>query len=71
MNPLLDTLRAFGYYFAHALLTVLRWVTYPLKPVCYLLYIFALPFIYIAQFFSAIVAYPARKLPGSFIEVCD
>lgn len=70
MNPYLDVVMNFVYYTVYALLTTLRWITYPLRPVWYLLYVFALPFIYIAHFLASAVAYPARKLPGSAIEVC-
>jgi len=69
MNPYLETVLAFIYYFVYASLTVLRWVTYPLTPIWYLLYVFALPFIYIGQFLSSAATYPARKLPGSTVEV--
>jgi hypothetical protein len=71
MHPFLETVLALIYYIVYALRTVLRWITYPLTPVWYLLYIFALPFIYIGQFFSSAVTYPARKLPGSIIEVSN
>lgn len=70
MNPYLEIVLDFIYYIVYALLTALRWVTYPLKPIWYLLYVFALPFIYIGQFFASAIAYPARKFPGSAIEVC-
>lgn len=70
MNPYLEIVLDFIYYTVYAFLTALRWITYPLKPIWYLLYVFALPFIYIGQFFASAVAYPARKLPGSVVEVC-
>ncbi|KAE9979987.1 hypothetical protein BLS_009293 [Venturia inaequalis] len=68
MNPYLEIVMDFIYYTVYALLTALRWITYPLKPVCYLLYVCALPFIYIGHFFASAAAYPASKLPGSAIE---
>ncbi|KAE9973537.1 hypothetical protein EG328_004378 [Venturia inaequalis] len=68
MNPYLEIVMDFIYYTVYALLTALRWITYPLKPVWYLLYVCALPFIYIGHFFASAAAYPASKLPGSAIE---
>jgi hypothetical protein len=69
MNPYAETVLAFISYFVYAFLTLLRWITYPLTPIWYLLYVFALPFIYVGHFFSSAVTYPARKLPGSTVEV--
>ncbi|TID19454.1 Phospholipid-transporting ATPase [Venturia nashicola] len=68
MNPYLEIVMAFVYYSFYAFLTALRWVTYPLRPIWYLIYVFILPFFYIGQFFASSVAYPLHKLPGSAIE---
>ncbi|QDS70459.1 hypothetical protein FKW77_009932 [Venturia effusa] len=62
MNPYLETVLDFIYYFLYALLTALGWIAYPLKPIWYLLYVVALPFLYIGQFFASAVAYPAHPL---------
>jgi hypothetical protein len=69
MNPYLEPVRSFVYYAVYAGYTLLTWILYPLKPVWYLLYVFALPFIYIGQFFSAAVTWPARQFPASTVEV--
>lgn len=69
MNPYLQTFLVVSTYVIYALATIIKWITYPFRPILYLLYVLVLPFIHVGQGIWALFSYPARLLPGSLVEV--